>query len=121
MLTVREWLKVFSDEGKEIYRCQGTTTAEIEKFITDKMKDWGKGSRAFIWFEFKSSVNMGEINHVIVAQLNETGFVNFGDPQTKSTAALKGLGKAKLDTVKIMRVDHLKFTDLVKRCCINRE
>ena len=121
MLTVREWLKVFSDEGKEIYRCQGTTVAEIENFIVGKMKDWGKGSRAFIWFEWDNAIRSNIRGHVIVAQLNERGLVDFGDPQRRKIGAVRYLNETKLDSVKIMRVDKLKFTDLVKKCCVNKE
>ena len=121
MRRVESLLKVFADEGKEIYRCKGAKVADVEKFITEKMTDWGTNSRAFVWFEFKSAVDMGELNHAIVARLNENGVVNFGDPQIGSKAALKELNQAKLGSVKIMRVDNLKFTDVVKRCCVNRE
>ena len=121
LLKVREWLKVFADENKEILRCKGDTVTEIEKFIVSTMVTWGANSRAFVWFEIKSDVDMGGLNHVIVAQLNENGFVNFLDPQSREIGAIRCLSEAKLDSVKIMRVDKLNFTDLVKRCCVNRE
>ena len=41
--------------------------------------------------------------------------------RTDEATAIRCLNKAKLDSVKIMRVDKLNFTDLVKRCCVNRE
>lgn len=77
----------------------------------------GANSRAFVWFEHTENA----FGHVIVAHLNEHGFVNFGDPQSGEIGAIRCLSEAKLDSVKIMRVDELKFTDLVKRCCANRE
>ncbi len=119
MRRVDSLLKVFADEGKEIYRCKGATVADVEKFITEKMTCWGTNSRAFVWFEWDKTKTFLDDGHVIVAQLNENGFVNFGDPQMRKIGAVRCLGAAKFDSVKIMRVDNLKFTDLVKRCCVN--
>ena len=117
---VGNWLKVFEEDGREIYNCVGNTANEIEKFIRDKMKEWGKGSRAFVWFQWENFFGSDEFGHTIVIQLNENGFVNFGDPQTKKMGAIRCLSAAKLNSVVIMRVDNLSFTELVKRCCMNR-
>ena len=84
------------------------------------MKEWGKGSRAFVWFQWENFFGFDEFGHTIVIQLNENGIVNFGDPQTKKIGAVRCLSAVKLDSVVIMRVDNLSFTDLVKRCCMNR-
>ena len=80
------------------------------------MTAWSVNSRAFVWFEYADST----YGHVIVTQLNENGFVNFGDPQTRQIGAIRCLNAAKFGSIVIMRVDGLNFTDLVKRCCVNR-
>ena len=117
---VGNWLKVFDDEH-EIYNCKGSKPDEIKSFIEIKMKEWGVGARAFIWFQWEQSETALGTGHVILAWLNENRFVNFGDPQTGKIGADRNLNRAKLNSTVIMRVDNLKFTDIVKRCCVNRE
>ena len=116
---VKTLLAVFDEP--EVYRCAGKTVAEVEKFIADKMSAWGTGVRAFVWFDRGNDIRLRNLGHIIVAQLNENGFVNFGDPQKRKLGAVRCLSEARLDSVKIMRVDDLQFTELVKRCCMNRE
>ena len=119
MQSVGALLSVFEDSGKETFRCVGSTVDEIKKFIVDKMTEWGKGSRAFVWFNWDNlHPNKG---HVIVTQFNENNFVNFGDPQMKKIGATNYLKDVNFDSVIIIRVDKLKFTELVKRCCMNKE
>ena len=118
MRRVESLLKVF--DSPEVYRCKGKTIAEIERFIADKMTAWGVNSRAFVWFEWDKTKVFLDDGHVIVTQLNENGFVNFGDPQTRQIGAIRCLNAAKFGSIVIMRVDGLNFTDLVKRCCVNR-
>ena len=117
---VGNWLEVFAKDGREIYNCAGNNAAELEKFIETKMKEWGKGSRAFVWFDWKeSAVSLGR-GHVIVTRLNENGYVQFGDPQTGEIGAVRCLKAAKPGSVLIMRADNLKFTNEIKCCCMNR-
>ena len=116
---VGEWLSVFEGLNREIYRCKGSTPAEIEQFITDKMNAWGKGSRAFVWFEWEAPIYHG--GHVIVVQLNENGFVQYGDPQTGKIGVVRYFNEIKLDSVMIMRVDNLKFTNKIKWYYTNRK
>ncbi|MBR6013352.1 MAG: hypothetical protein IK062_06180 [Selenomonadaceae bacterium] len=88
------------------------------KSLSEIMKSFGEGSRSVVQFEWKASSSNG--GHVIVSAYFENGIVNFGDPQDGSRAAIAKLKDAKLDKVYIMRVDNLKFTNVVKRCCMNR-
>ena len=117
---VGNWLGVFEKDGREIYNCAGKNAVELEKFIETKMKERGKGSRAFVWFDWIETFSGTNLGHVIVTRLNENGFVQYGDPQKSKISAIKYLNAAKLGSVLIMRADTLKFTDEVKRCCMNR-
>lgn len=77
-------------------------------------------SRSFVWFDWEKPVVYLGKGHVIVAQLNENGFLQFGDPQAKKIGAARCLNSAEVGSVIIIRVDNLKFTDIVKRCCKNK-
>ena len=114
---VENWLNVFNGE-KETYNCVGSKPDEIKTFIDAKMNEWGAGSRAFVWFNWDNRKSAG---HVIVSQLNENGFVQYGDPQVSKIGAVSYLGEVKIGSVVMMRVDNLSFTDIVKRCCMNKE
>ncbi len=114
---VENWLQVFEGE-KETYNCKGATPAEIKNFIAEKMNEWGKGSRAFLWFDWKEPI-LGK-SHVIVTHLNENGFVQYGDPQTGKIGVVGCLQAIKLESAVIMRVDNLSFTEELKWYCLNR-
>ncbi len=115
---IGNWLEVFAEEDKKIYNCKGTTVAEIKNFIAGKLKEWGVGSRAFVWFKWNDFTDGA--GHVIVAQLNEKEFVQYGDPQKRKIGAEDSLNAIKIGTAKLMRVDNLEFTNAVKRCCMNK-
>ena len=117
---VGNWLEVF-ERDRETYNCVGSTVKEVKEFIADKMKIWGKGSRAFLWFDWEKSIKINNFGHVIVAQLNENNFVQYGDPQKRKIGAVDCLNAAKIGSIVIMRADNLNFTDEVKRCCKNKE
>ena len=117
---VGDWLEIFEESSREIYNCVGKTSTEIEKFITARMNKWGEGSRAFVWFKWEGATERDDFGHVIVTHIKGNGFVQYGDPQRSKISATKYLNEAKPGTVLIMRADTLKFTDKVKRCCMNR-
>ena len=117
---VGNWLEVFEENSREIYNCVGKTVKELEEFITARMTEWGKGSRAFVWFKWEGATKSDDFGHVIVTRLNENGFVQYGDPQKRKIAVIKYLSAIQFDSVVIMRADTLKFTDEIKRCCVNR-
>ena len=115
---VGNWLEVFTGD-KETYNCKGKTPKDLEEFIAEKMKMWGKGSRAFLWFQWKEPI-LGK-GHVVVIRLNENGFVQYGDPQTGKIGVVRYLQEIKLDSAVIMRVDNLEFTDKIKWYCADRK
>ena len=118
MLKVANWLSAFEYSPLDIKGCSGRTVEEVTDKIDGIMKSFGENSRAIIWFEWENRSSSG--GHAIVSAYFENGKVGFGDPQFKSRAAVKHLNSAKLESVVLLRIDNLKFTNIVKRCCMNR-
>lgn len=56
----------------------------------------------------------------MVAECKKGDIVNIGDPQTKERASAYKLKMAVAESICILRVDNLEFTNDVKRCCMNR-
>lgn len=119
MRNTTEWLKVFDYSPSEIKKCSGKTAAEVIKSAEEIIRNFGEGARAVIWFKWSKESGYRD-GHAIVAECKKGEIVNFGDPQTKERAAAYKLKMADFDSIGILRVDNLKFTDLVKRCCMNR-
>ena len=116
--TAGEWLKAFDYSETDIKRATGKTVAEMIKSVEDIMKSFGEGARAVIGFSWSNTQNGA--GHVIMAEHRERGVINFGDPQKKSRSAIKELESAKLGSIWVLRVDKLDFTNIIKRCCMNR-
>ena len=95
------------------------TVEEVIESINRMMKFFGDGSRSIIRFEWENRPSGS--GHVIVSACFKNGIVSFGDTQNKSRAAAEHLKSAKLESVVLSRIDNLAFTDIVKRCCMNRE
>ena len=55
-----------------------------------------------------------------MARCREGGIINIADPQTGEIAAVNKLNYAKVNSVWLIRVDDLDFTEIIKRCCMNR-
>ena len=55
-----------------------------------------------------------------MAECRANGVVNFGDPQVGTRTAKNKLKLALPGTIGILRVNDLHFTDIIKRCCMNR-
>lgn len=116
-----EWLHAFDYAPPDIVTCVGKSAGEIKEFIENKMRSFEKGSRAIVVFKWSKVAFRPAEGHAIVAQCHDNGVVNFGDPQTGKRAVGHLLNS--IDTkagVLLLRVDNLKFTDLIKRCCMNR-
>ena len=113
------WIKAFNFSYNDFKICNGKTADDVVESIKELMYSFGEGARAIIIFKWNKSY--GFDGHAIVAQYNK-GIVNIGDPQTGERAAAYKLNKADLKSdVLLLRVDNLQFTDMVKRCCMNRE
>ena len=121
--TAGEWAGVFEHSYSDFVKCSGKTGDDIINSAKNLMTSFGEGARAIIVFEWdKNKMPSAVAGHTIVAHCPQKGIVNFGDPQTGKIAAAKKLRLADFEKgVMLMRVDNLPFTDLVKRCCKNRE
>ena len=114
----REWLSAFEYSPDDIRKANGKTVDEIIKSVEEIMRSFGEGSRAVIWFQWRNVRSGG--GHVINARFanDEVIFLN---PQNSLKNAKEFFKLANLESIGILRVDNLKFTDVVKRCCMNRE
>ena len=118
MIRAGNWLAAFDYDPSKIRKCSGKNFEDIIKSITDQMKSYGEGSRGLVVFKWQEWYRKD--GHVISVQTNSSGKVIFVDPQDGSRAAISKLKMAKLDEIYILRVDNLNFTEVVKRCCVNR-
>ena len=111
------WIKAFDYSPVDFKLCVGKTGNEVIKSAEEIMHNFGEGARAIIIF--KCDIERG---HTIVTQCSEGGIVTFGDPQTGRRAVAHKLKRVDLKSgVILLRVDNLSFTDVVKRCCMNRK
>ena len=120
MRTLEGLLSVFGKTNIEI-RTRDKSIDDVVKSVESVIRSFGDGARAFVlfnWDKNKSGLNGG---HVVVAQCVNNNIINLADPQRKTRAALKLLERSIFDSIKILRVDTLKFTEEVKRCCENRK
>ena len=113
----REWLSAFEYSSDEIRKASGKTAEEIIKSVEEIMRSFGDGARAVIWFQWRNARSGG--GHVISARFanNEVVFLN---PQNSLKDAKEFFKLANLDSIGMLRVDNLEFTNVVKRCCMNR-
>lgn len=110
-------LEVFERKNPILKLSKEELAGDIQAETKNIIKTFGKGARAFVWFKWKDKP---EVGHVIVAECKEGGVVNVGDPQSKERAAIYKLNSAIAESICVMRVDDLEFTDLIKRFCMNR-
>jgi len=118
MLKSSSWLSSFEYSPSDMKKCNGQTSEEMISNIKEIMKSFGEGSRSVIMFQWENRTSGS--GHAIVSVCFKDGVVSFGDPQNKSRAAAKHLKSANLKSVVLLRIDNLNFTDMVKRCCMNR-
>ena len=114
------WLGAFEYSPDDIKKCNGNTTPEMIKSTEKFIRSFGEGARVIIWFDWdteKTGLNYG---HALNA-FTENGIIRIIDPNNANPNAENVLNCAKLGTVKIMRVDNLNLTNMVKRCAMNRE
>ena len=115
----RNWLSAFNYSPSDIKKARGETIQKQIESVENIMRSFGVGTRTIIWFSWKGlDVQRG---HAIVAICRENGVINFGDPQRKIRSAKNIFESAEFDTIGILRVDKLKFTNGVKKCCMNRD
>ena len=116
-----QWLSAFDYNRDAFKLCTGKTGDEVIKSATEIMRPFGEGARAVIIFKWAKFLAGSSDGHAIVAQCQKRGVVNFGDPQWSERFAAHKLKAADVEAgIAILRVDNLKFTDVVKRCCQNK-
>lgn len=121
MRTLEGLLSVFKNADSRVLKLNkeelaGNILKSVEKIISSSEPN----SRFFVWFDW-DTVKTGKVgSHIMIAQSNNKEEVVWGDPQSKERAALYKLKEAVPESIKIMRVDDLAFTDNVKRCCMGR-
>lgn len=118
MRIAEQWLRAFDYSNTDFRKCRGESIEEIINSTNKIMQSFGEGSRAVIIFEWNNKC-LGE-GHVIVSACFVNGVIKFGDPQDGSQTAIHKLRFANISRVYILRIDNLNFTDIVKRCCMNR-
>lgn len=112
------WLRAFEYSTKDMRKCIGENADEIIKSAQEIISSFGEGARAIIMFDWKKIKGEG---HVLFARCIKNGAVDISDPQSNILDATYKLKLADLSRVVVLRVDNLKFTDVVKRCCVNKE
>ncbi len=120
MRKVENLLNVFEKTNPILKLSKEELEGDIVESVENIVKSFGKGSRAFIWFKWDKNTSHKNGSHIIGAQCQEKNVVQISDGQTKLIAARQQLKEAVAESICIMRVDNLKFTDLVKRFCMNR-
>ena len=123
LCTSRKWAEAFKHSYADFIECKGKTGDEVIQSAKKIMRSFGEGARAIVIFKWDKNKTFANIEgHVIVAQCREKGNVIFGDPQTGKTVASYQLNSANIaEKILLLRVDNLPFTNIVKRCCKNRE
>jgi len=89
---------------------------KAKKSIEDMMSEWGNGSRAIVAVHWKSNGD----GHVFMAE-QFNGKTLFLDPQSNESDVSNYFSEIKSSSMFshntfIMRVDNLKFTDIIKKC-----
>lgn len=109
---VNGWTAVY--KNPELIFCGGDTQQEMIANVNKNIQSFGENSRAIVRVAWKERGA-----HVFIAE-TINGKTKFIDPQTNKTDVEINFSRAKPDSVYIMRVDNLEFTDKIKECCKDR-
>ncbi len=91
----------------------GTLTGENSgENVIRQMEQWGDGSRAIVRIEW----NYENYGHLFFAE-NINGKIYFVDPQLNKNDVLYYFNNADSSKTFLMRVDNLKFSDIVTETC----
>ena len=109
MNSEKGWPAVFQDHRLE--SCAALTPELARGKVESLMKAYGDGSRAIV----KVNWRLRYKGHVFIAE-NQEQTICFLDPQTGSIDVSWYFHYADPASVVVMRVDHLRFTELVGQC-----
>lgn len=108
-----DFKKVFV--GSEWSRTSGDPLCSI----SERMAEWGDGSRAEVCVTWdRDKCNSGD-RHVFVAE-NVGGKVRFVDPQSGDTDVSRYFDIIKPEETEFARIDGLEVSDLIDHCCTTR-
>lgn len=108
------WPHMFEDA--ELEPIAGTTGNAIKNRISQRMREYGDGSRAIIRVHWKGRDAGG---HVFMAeQVGDT--TRFVDPQTGATDCSSCFGDVRKGETYILRVDDKETTDLIEKAVMGR-
>ena len=109
------WTSVFNDYA---IPCIGGNELAVANNIKSTMKEWGNGSRAIVRIVYDE--DNGGTGHVFIAEQVD-GNTIFLDPQSNQYKYDDVFFCVDLDKTCIMRIDDKEITDLITRCCKNKE
>ena len=108
------WMSVY-ENAQPVY-CVSNSTAEIKTKVEATMYGFGNGSRAIVAVQWQKKYGGG---HVFIAEQVD-GKTIFIDPQNNNMDVSYYFTMASLEDTFVLRVDNLKFTDNIRKCCKNR-
>ena len=111
----KEWLATFNYSPNDFKNCSGENGEQLLESLKNIMREFGESARAIVMLKSKDELQ----GHAIVAECRKA-FVNLGDPQTGNISTNYFFSNPKLESVILLRVDNLQFTDKVKLICMNR-
>lgn len=103
------WPSVF--KNPHLQYSGGKNVEEVLENINSHMGPWKNGARAIVAVDYKAGDG-----HVFIAEKID-GKVCFFDPQKPSRNVDKIFNLIKPQTVNIMRIDNLEFSDRISECC----
>lgn len=108
------WTAVYTGGQNELIWVGGNTPLQAQKNITDRMAEYGDGSRAIVCIAWQEEEDQG---HVFIAEQAD-GVTQFIDPQSgsKNCSYYFERGMIKPNQTFILRVDNKEFTNLLDKC-----
>lgn len=103
------WPSVY--KNPQLLYCGGKNSEEVLENIESRMGPWKNGARAIVAVDYR----FGD-GHVFIAEkINDK--VCFFDPQLPTKDVNTIWGMIKPQTVNILRIDNLEFTERINECC----
>ncbi len=107
------WTAVY--KNPELISCAADTQQEMIQNVNNTINSFGKNSRVIVRVRWKK-----QGAHVFIAE-TINGKTKFIDPQSNKCNVAKNLEKARPESVFLMRIDNLEFTDKIFECCKESE
>lgn len=109
------WPSIY--QNPNFISCASTTSEKTIEKICEQMRIFGNGARALVSIKWKGTKDMG---HIFIAE--QRGYKTiFIDPQSNNINTEQHFQKAENRKTLLLRIDNIKFTNKIKKCCKNRE